>query len=135
MIASMLVAVLIIVSLLVIFLSMNLLVKTVIIKRQREIGIKKALGFSSTQLRFELVLSMMPFILLGAVVGGIVGCLESNNIMAALLGSIGIMNSSMDVYSWMGYGSVIFIAIVSFLIIWFISGRIKRISAYSLITE
>ena len=135
MIASMLVAVLIIVSLLVIILSMNLLVKTVIIKRQREIGIKKALGFSSTQLRFELVLSMMPFILLGAVVGGIVGCLESNNIMAALLGSIGIMNSSMDVYSWMGFGSVIFIAIVSFLIIWFISGRIKRISAYSLITE
>ena len=114
---------------------MNLLVKTMIIKKQREIGIKKALGFSSNQLRLELVLSMLPQIGIGAAAGAVLGCLESNSILATLLSTMGIMRSNMEVFPWMGFLSIVFALVVSFIIIWILSGRIKRISAYSLITE
>ena len=123
------------VSILVIILSLNLLVKTMIIKKQKEIGIKKALGFSSGQLRTELVLSMMPQIAVGASFGAFLGSLWSNKILATLLSSMGIMRSNMEIFPWMAVLAIIFTGFVSFLIIWFISRRIKKISAYSLITE
>lgn len=134
-IAGAMVGVMVIISLAVIVLSLNLLVKTLIIKKQKEIGIKKALGFSSSQLRTELVLSMLPQILFGAAVGSVLGYMGSNNVLASLLVSVGVMRSNMVVMPWMGIFAVAFSAVVSFVIIWMISGRIKKISAYSLITE
>jgi ABC-type antimicrobial peptide transport system permease subunit len=107
----------------------------VIIKKQREIGIKKALGFSSDQLRTELIFSMLPQIIVGAVVGSVIGLLISNRILATLLSTMGIMRSNMEVFPWMGLVAVVFAVIVSYIMIWLMSGRIKRISAYSLITE
>ncbi|MCR5214430.1 MAG: FtsX-like permease family protein [Eubacterium sp.] len=133
--AKLIVGLLLIISMAVILLAMNLLVKTTIIKKQKEIGIKKAIGFSSGQIRMELLLSMFPQILIGATGGGIVGCLKSNDFMTLMLKSLGIMKSNMDIYPWMGLAAVCFIGIVSFVIIWILSGRIKYISAYSLITE
>ncbi len=134
-VAAAMVIAMVIVSVIIIVLSLNLLVKTMIIKKQREIGIKKALGFSSDQLRTELILSMLPQITVGAVVGSVIGLLVSNRILANLLSSMGIMKSNMEVFPWMGLVAVIFAVLVSYFMIWLMSGRIKRISAYSLITE
>ncbi|MCR5103349.1 MAG: FtsX-like permease family protein [Eubacterium sp.] len=134
-VASAMVAAMVVVSILVIVLSLNLLVKTMIIKKQREIGIKKALGFSSSQLRTELVLSMLPQIAVGAAVGSVVGSLTSNKILATLLSTMGIMRSNMEIFPWMVFVSIAFALITSFILIWFMSGKIKYISAYSLITE
>lgn len=134
-VAAIMVVAMVGISVLIIILSLNLLVKTVIIKKQREIGIKKALGFSSDQLRTELIFSMLPQIIVGAVVGSVIGLLISNRILATLLSTMGIMRSNMEVFPWMGLVAVIFAVIVSYIMIWLMSGRIKRISAYSLITE
>ena len=134
-IAATMAIVMVLVCLAVIVLSMNLLVKTLIIKKQQEIGIKKAIGFSSDQLRIELVLSMLPQIGIGAAIGALIGVVTSNKALALMLTSVGIMRSNMDVYPWMGIVAIVFAAVVSFFIIWIISGRIKKISAYSLITE
>ena len=134
-IAASMVAAMVLVSIVVIFLSLNLLVKTMLIKKQKEIGIKKALGFSSEQLRIELLLSMLPQIGVGALIGAYLGSISSNNMMATLLSSMGIMRSNMEMFPWMGMVSILFILIVSSALIWLISGRIKHISAYSLITE
>ena len=134
-IAAIMSIVMVLVSMAVIILSMNLLVKTLIIKKQQEIGIKKAIGFSSDQLRLELILSMLPQITIGAAIGATIGILTSNKVLAALLTSVGIMRSNMSVFPWMGLAAILFAVIVSFVIIWIISRRIKKISAYSLITE
>ena len=134
-IAAAMVFAMVLVSIVVIILSMNLLVKTLIIKKQKEIGIKKAIGFSSSQLRTELVLSMLPQITIGAVAGAVLGIMGSNNVLASLLEGVGVLRSNMMIFPWMGIAAVVFAVVVSFGIIWIISARIKRISAYSLITE
>ena len=134
-IAAAMVFAMVLVSIVVIILSMNLLVKTLIIKKQKEIGIKKAIGFSSSQLRTELVLSMLPQITIGAVAGAVLGIMGSNNVLASLLEGVGVLRSNMTIFPWMGIAAVVFAVVVSFVIIWIISARIKRISAYSLITE
>jgi predicted lysophospholipase L1 biosynthesis ABC-type transport system permease subunit len=125
----------VVVTVLVILLSMTLLIKTVIIRKQQEFGIKKSLGFTSSQLRKELVLSMMPCVIIGSSVGAVIGTLKSNAFLTALLGSLGLAESRLPVYGWMGISSVIFTTLISAVIIWLLSSKIKKISAYSLIKE
>lgn len=125
----------VIVTVLVILLSMTLLIKTVIIRKQQEFGIKKSLGFTSDQLRKELVISMMPCVVIGSTAGAIVGTLKSNTFLTALLSSLGLAQSNLPVYAWMGIAAVAFTTLVSAVIIWVLSGKIKNISAYSLIKE
>ncbi|MBR6403895.1 MAG: FtsX-like permease family protein [Eubacterium sp.] len=133
--ATVIVTVLVLISLVVIILTLKLMVDTLIVKKQKEIGIKKAIGFSSNQLRTELVLSMLPQIFAGACAGAILGCLCSNKTMSMLFSSLGVMKSNLVVFPWMGMVSVIFELVVSYVTIWLISDKIKNISAYSLITE
>ena len=127
--------VLIVISVAVIWLTMMLLIKTIIIKSQKELGIKKALGFTSNQLRTELSLSLMPSILLGISVGAVTGVLNANSFMTLLLGAYGVSKSNMAADPWMYISVIIIGAIVSYIMVYALSRRIKKISAYSLITE
>ena len=78
---------------------------------------------------------MLPQIAVGAAAGSLLGLAWSNKMLAGLLTAVGVLRSDMVIFPWMGIAAVIFVVIISFLIIWMISARIKRISAYSLITE
>ena len=127
--------ILVVVSLAVIWLTMMLLIKTIIIKSQKELGIKKALGFTSGQLRTELSLSMMPAITLGIGTGAIVGILNSNSFLTVLLSAYGVSQSNMEASPWMMITVIVFGLIVSYGMVYALSRRIKKISAYSLITE
>ncbi|MBR6484219.1 MAG: ABC transporter permease [Clostridiales bacterium] len=127
--------VLVIISLAVIWLTMMLLIKTMIIKNQKQLGIKKALGFTSSQLRTELSLSMMPPIVAGITAGAIVGVLNSNRFMTLLLGAFGVSRSNMAADPWMIFTVIIGGSLLSYIMVYALSRRIKDISAYSLITE
>ncbi|MBQ4270432.1 MAG: ABC transporter permease [Clostridiales bacterium] len=127
--------VLVVISLAVIWLTMMLLIKTIIIKKQKELGIKKALGFTSNQLRTELSLSMLPAIVTGLVSGAAVGILNANRFFTILLSAFGIAQSNMAADLWMGILVVAFGVVASYIMVYALSARIKKISAYSLITE
>ena len=69
------------------------------------------------------------------LIGAVIGTLKSNAFLTALLGSLGLAESRLPVYGWMGVAAVIFTTLISAVIIWMLSGKIKKISAYSLIKE
>ena len=127
--------VLVLVSVMVIWLTMMLLIKTIIIKNQKELGIKKALGFTSNQLRTELSLSLMPAITAGISIGAVVGILNANGFLTVLLSAFGVSKSNMVADPWMFISVIIFGVIISYILVFALSRRIKKISAYSLITE
>ena len=52
-----------------------------------------------------------------------------------MLTNFGVSRSNMDVFFWMPLLSVLVGTLVSIVIIYLFSGRIKRISAYALISE
>ncbi len=134
-VCGLLVAFIVGITVMIIVLCMALLLKTVIIRKQREIGIKKAIGFSSQQIRRTLVLSIMPQVMVGVVTGAVTGTLLSNRFFTMMLRSMGIIQANLEVKGWMGVFAVIFITILTAIITWILSGRIKKVSAYTLITE
>ena len=124
-----------IVSVFIILLTMILLVKTIVIRKQKEFGIQKALGFTSSQIRKQLVLSMVPCIFLGSSVGVVIGFSNSNRLFATLLGSMGLAKCDLPIYGWMFVLAVVCVTLLSMLFMWLLSSKVKRISAYSLITD
>lgn len=67
---------LVLVSVIVIALILILLIKTHVIREKRQLGIYKAIGFTTGQLIRQIMISYLPIVLLGSILG---------NIMAGLL--------------------------------------------------
>lgn len=126
---------LVIVSMVIVILVLNLLLKTVLIKNEKEFGIKKAVGFTSKQIRLQLALSLTPIILLASISGSIIGYFLSNKLIAVMFRSFGIMKSDFIIHAGMIPIVSILMVVFTFVMAYLMSGRIKRISAYKLIQE
>ena len=62
-----------IITVLVVVMILYLVIKTMIIKRKKEFGVMKAIGYSTIQLMNQISISFLPVIITGVVVGGILG--------------------------------------------------------------
>jgi putative ABC transport system permease protein len=89
-----------------------LLIKVKIIKEQKQYGIYKALGYTTSQLILHVGYSYLPVILLGSLIGLVLGVLLSNPITSMLLASNGIMKVSFI----MPYQYIVFIPLGIFLV-------------------
>ena len=128
-------AVILIVMVAVIVLVLYMIIKTVIRRRRRELGIQKALGFTTLQLMNQISLSLMPMVIFGAIIGSIAGYFGFNPLYVILLSGLGVTEANMFVpIDWVFLVSLALILLaysVSMLIAW----RIRKISAYALVTE
>lgn len=119
----------------VVILILYLVIKTMILKRRRELGIFKAIGFTTRQLTNQIALSFVPVVAAGIVLGSFMGYLLTNPLLAFLLSGVGIFNVHFNLplsgVLLLGAGMLALSYIVSVLV----SYRIKHISTYGLITE
>ncbi|MBR4344095.1 MAG: ABC transporter permease [Lachnospiraceae bacterium] len=127
--------ILVAVNIVIILLVIRLLMKSIFVKREKEFGIKKALGFTSTQLRMQLSLSFVPATAIAAAVGAIVGYFFINPFFGLVLGGFGIKSSNLIVSSELVMGPAIAVIIIVFFFSFMMSSKIKKISAYKLIQE
>ena len=67
--------VLIITVLVVVVMILYLVIKTMIIKRKKEFGVMKAIGYSTIQLMNQISMSFLPVIITGVAIGGVLGYL------------------------------------------------------------
>ncbi|MFD0673457.1 ABC transporter permease [Cohnella sp. GCM10027633] len=119
----------------VVALILYLVISTMILKRKREFGIMKATGYTTFQLKSQIAYSFMPVIVFGVAVGGALGCLYTNKMLAMLMAGGGVQKVSfivkIPVMAALCAGLVALAYFVSMLV----ARRIKRITAYGLITE
>ncbi len=113
----------------------RLLLKTVFIKKEREFGIKKAVGFTSTQLRYQLSLSLMPTTIIAAVAGSSAGYILLDPLFTLILGGYGIRNADLLLQPLLIPVTVVSVTLVMFVFSFIMSRRMKKLSAYKLIQE
>ncbi|MCL2018479.1 MAG: FtsX-like permease family protein [Oscillospiraceae bacterium] len=125
----------VVVTVFVVILTLYMVIKTTIGRRKRELGIQKALGFTTLQLMNQIALNMTPIILIGVMCGAVAGYFGLNPMMAALMTGMGIVKSELPIplgQTAAVCASLVAIAyVVSMLIAW----RIRKISAYGLVSE
>ncbi len=132
---TLVILILIILNIFTVIIVIRLLLKTVFIKREKEFGIKKAVGFTSRQLRVQLSLSLLPICIIGSILGGITACLTTNRLFDLIFTSYGIKNSDLLINPIVIPVSIAIVSLTVFVISFIMSGRMKRISAYQLISE
>ncbi len=132
---SLVILILIILNIFTVLVVIRLLLKTVFIKREKEFGIKKAVGFTSRQLRIQLSLSLIPISIIGSVLGGIAACLTTNKLFDLIFSSYGIKNSDLLINPCVIPVTILLVTLLVFVISFIMSGRMKKVSAYQLISE
>lgn len=120
---------------LMIWLVLYLVINTMIIKKKREFGIQKTLGFTTNQLILQNVTSIVPVVSIGAFIGCLLGYFLMNPFISAIFSNIGMSKTNLPVTPQMCIG--IFAATVALgtLIATLLSSKIRKISPYALITE
>ncbi|BBI36509.1 ABC transporter permease [Cohnella abietis] len=131
---SVMVAILAITAVIVIMI-LYLVINTTIRKRKKELGILKATGYTTFQLMVQITLSFIPVVIAGVMVGGVLGSLYTNSVLKLVLFDYGVSNTRFIVSAPHIVILCIAIIVLAYLISMLVSRRIKRITAYGLITE
>ena len=132
---GLIVVILVVLNVATVLLVITLLLKTVFVKREKEFGIKKAVGFTSSQLRYQLSLSLLPTTLLASMTGAVLGYFGINPMFALVLNGYGIKNSDLIIKAALMLLPVAAVTALVFACSYLLSGRMKKLSAYKLIQE
>ena len=127
--------VMIILSIATVLLVIRLLLKTVFIRKEREFGIKKAVGFTSNQLRYQLALSLMPTTMAASVSGAVLGFFLLDPLFTLILGGYGIRDANLLLQPLLILITAAAVTGMVFVFCFLMSGRMKKLSAYKLIQE
>lgn len=127
--------VILIVTALVVILVLYFVISSSVIRKRRELGIQKAIGFTTWQLMNEVSLGFVFPLIIGVAAGCLLGAYLGNPIMSVAMGGMGVMKANFIVQPvWIvffGVGMLIISYLTSMAITW----RIRKISAYTLVTE
>ncbi|WP_438447064.1 ABC transporter permease [Gorillibacterium sp. sgz5001074] len=123
------------ITIVVVILVLYFVINSSVIRKKRELGIQKAIGFTTLQLMNQLSLGLLPPILIGVVIGSAVGITQTNAIMSVAQRAMGIMKAQYIITtSWISLFGVALV-LVSYLTSMLITYRIRKISAYALVSE
>ena len=119
----------------VILLALYFVIGSAITRRRRELGIQKALGYTTFSQMQQITLGFSAPILLAVVVGCFIGGLTTNMLMSIGMQAAGVMQINYIIRpTWVmatGVGIMVLSYASSLLMTW----RIRKISAYTLVSE
>lgn len=120
---------------LVIAMVLMLLIRMQSVRDQRQIGIYKALGYTTGQLMIQMTMSYIPTVLAGAVLGCILAWFGVNPSFILCLGMFGIKRCSMYIsIVYMG-GIILGIVLWAVLIAILSSAKIRKIVPWEMMQE
>ncbi|MCL2364444.1 MAG: ABC transporter permease [Defluviitaleaceae bacterium] len=132
--AGVAVAILIVVAVIV-MATMYLVIKTAILRKRKELGIQKALGFTTWQLMNQIALNLAPAIILGAAAGALVAYHIFDFFFTLIMGMSGDISVSLPMSIGMTAAAAVGIVILAYVVSMLVAWRIRKISAYALVSE
>jgi putative ABC transport system permease protein len=112
-----------------------MVIKTTILRRNREMGIQKALGFTTFQLINQIALGLTPSIILGTALAALVGHIGFNSLLSVFTRAVGVLE--VDFPSPLGLIALLCVSLIflAYLVSVLVARRIRKISAYALVSE
>lgn len=125
----------VIITIVVVFLVVFLLIRTKIISDRKNNGVFKALGYTTKNLMVQTVMSNLPVIFVGAVLGAIISIFAMSPLTTACLSFCGVEKCDMAMAPIYLILTVIGITLVAFLVSMAISTKIRKVEPVKLLTE
>lgn len=105
------------------------------LQERKDIGIYKALGFTTGKLRLQFAVRFLIISIIGSAIGSLLSTVLSGKLLSTLLKNIGITNFIVDLTAETFILPISIICICFFLFSYFASGKIKRVEIKELVTE
>lgn len=116
-------------------LTVFLLVRMKMIRERKTLGVYKAIGYTTPQLMKQVVISFVPVVGIGVILGGVLAALSTNAAFALALGTCGIENCHMRISAALIVVTALILTFLAFLVVFSASMRIRKIEPYKMITE
>lgn len=130
-----LVAVIFAVTILVVLFILYVVIKSLLVKRRQELGIYKAMGYTSSQLIFQTAGSFIPVSVVAIVLSSILALFYMPCIYQVIFEALGVMKNHIEI----SFGFLMLFAVAEILVNIIISiilcMPVRKISAYALIKE
>lgn len=123
------------ISILIVILVLYFIINSFIVKSRRELGIQKAIGFTTTQLMNQISFSILPPIIVGVIIGSIVSAYSINPIMSMAQKGMGVIKANYIIMPEWIFMFGIAMVVLSYIVSMMLTLRIRKISAYALVTE
>lgn len=130
-----LVAVIFVVTILIVLFILYIVIKSLLVKRRQELGIYKAMGYTSSQLILQTAGSFMPVSIIAIVLSSVMAMFYMPCIYQFIFEALGVMKNNIEV----SFGFLMLFAasqiIINIIISIILCMPIRKISAYALIKE
>ena len=123
------------VTVIVVTLVISLTLRTAIMRSRRELGIQKALGFTTFQLMNRFTLYYIPATVLGVCIGYWGGIVGFNPIFVLLTQDMGIMTASMPAPVGLTIVTCSSLVLLTYVFSMLIAWRIRKFGAYTLMNK
>ena len=124
-----------IINVIIVILVLYFVINSSLIRKKREIGIQKAIGFTNIQLMNQMSLSFIFPIIIGVIIGVILGIVGTNPLMSIVQRGMGIMKANFIIENlWISLFGFIII-IISYLTSMLITYAIRKVSPYTLVSD
>lgn len=126
---------LIIVAAIVIALILILLIKSHIIRERKQMGIYKAIGYTTPQLIVQIMVSYLPVVIIGGLLGGVMTKLLITKLFVLCFSAFSIEKLTLEI------PFIAYVICIGGIILWseivalISSARIRKIMPYKMITE
>jgi putative ABC transport system permease protein len=134
-IVSMVGLIILIVAGAVIILVLYFVISSNILRRRRELGIQKAVGYTTANLMNQITLAFTFPVLFGAATGCLLGMISTNPLMSVGMAQMGVMKANYIISDAWVVAAGICVIVLSYLVSMIVTWRIRKISAYALVTE
>ncbi len=105
------------------------------LREKTDIGIYKAIGFTSDRLRMHFAIRFLIIAVVGSLFGSVMSILGSEKMLSQLLRMIGISNFVVDYTVAMFVIPIIVICACFFVFAYVVAGKVKRVSVRELVVE
>jgi len=118
-----------------VILVIALIVSTMVVQNRRTYGVLKAVGFGTGDLHRQTLLTWLPVIALGGLVGALLGVIGLNPSLGVMLRFIGIRRADFTLDWWLVPALAVGLTILAAIVVRFAARGLRRVSAYALVTE
>lgn len=134
-ISAVIIAVIFILTMLIVLFILYIVIKSLIVRRKQELGIYKAMGYTSGQLMLQTAGSFLPVTIAAVLLSSALGMIYMPYINGIIFSAVGAVKNNMELsFAFLMIFAAVLIA-MNFIISICLTMPIRKISAYSLIKE
>lgn len=124
-----------VVAMIFVVIAVALVCSKIFIREKKDIGIYKAIGFTSSSLRLQFAFRFTLVAVIGCVIGVLVSIFLTQQCVGLLLSAAGITRCPVALNAFALGKPVVFMVVVYFVYAYLLAGKIKRVDPRILITE